>query len=63
MAEAKVAPRVRIHFEQTAKGLVPPDVTGEAETPEEAGRLVRGGLEELDKIVKARGLKYTNEVA
>lgn len=63
MAEEKVAPRCRIHFEQTAKGLVPRDVTGEAETPADAAKMAAEGLIELEKLVKARNLKFTDEVA
>jgi hypothetical protein len=60
MAEESVK-RCRIHFTQSSKGSVPLDVTGEAETVEEAAALMNGGLVELEKAVAIRGLKTADK--
>lgn len=43
--------RVRMGFKPSAKGIVSIDVTSEATSVEEAGKLLREGIEEFKKIV------------
>lgn len=47
--------RVRMGFKPTAKGTVNIDVTAEAETPEEAAKLLSEGIEAFKKEASLQG--------
>lgn len=53
--------RVRGNFTTTAKGLAQLDITAEAETPDEMGKLLAEGFTAVMKVVKDNNIKATHE--
>jgi len=54
--------RVRGNFTTTAKGLAQVDITAEAETTEEMGKLLAEGFDAVMKVIKDNNIKSTHEV-
>lgn len=54
-------PRVKGNFTTTAKGLAQIDVTAEASTAEEMGKLLKAGYDEIVSVVKGGGITLAHE--